>query len=193
MKTTHSGSQNRILAPICLGIALLCAIVFLKPTYATYIENKSVLSSLEKEQERLTTEYESLKAIKENVGSLLSPEKLERIQKLAKKYDTSDIMSTVLLNNFTKDSANESALISISSISVGKWKKLPNGLSLGNVSISFQGKTIADIITFITYLAQKTDYVFTLDSISLPIDTAPESVMAGSYGLSISLWVYYYE
>lgn len=193
MKTTHSGSQNRILAPICLGIALLCGIMILKPSYATYIENKSVISSLEKEQAKLTQEYESLKAIKDNIGSVLSPEKLERIQKLAKKYDTSDIMSTVLLNNFTKDSANESALISISSISVSKWKKLPNGLSLGNVAISFQGKTIADIITFITYLAQSTDYVFTLDSISLPIDTAPESVMAGSYGMSIGLWVYYYE
>ncbi len=193
MKTTHSSSENRITAPICLGIALLLGIFFLKPSYATYIENTSIVSSLEKEQTKLTAEYESLKAVKDNIGSVLSLDKLERIQKLAKKYDNSDIMSSVMLNNFTKDSLSESALIIISSISVNKWKKLPNGLSLGNVAITLQWKTIADIIKYITYLTQSTDYIFTLDSISLPIDTAPEETMIGSYGLSISLWVYYYE
>lgn len=193
MKTTPSGSQNRIIAPICLGIALLCGIFFLKPWYAAYIENKAIISGIEKEQEKLTAEYASLKAIKDNIWSVLSPEKLERIQKLAKKYDNSDIMSNVMLNDFTKETENNSALISISSISVNKWKKLPNGLSLGNVSISLQGKTIADIIKYITYLTQNTEYVFTLDSIALPIDTAPDEVLAWSYSLGISLWVYYYE
>ncbi len=193
MKTTHTGSQNRIIAPICLGIALLFGIVFLKPTYASYVEKQAVIASLDREHVKLNVEYDNLKAIKDNIGSLLSPEKLARIEKLSKKFDTSDIMSTVLLNNYTKDSENESALISIASISVNQWKKLPNGLSLGTVSLSFQGKTIPDIINFITYLAQETDYIFTLDAISLPIDTAPDQTLAGSYGMSITLWVYYYE
>lgn len=193
MKTTHTGSQNRIIAPICLGIALLFGIVFLKPTYASYVEKQAVIASLDRDHVKLNVEYDNLKAIKDNIGSLLSPEKLARIEKLSKKFDTSDIMSTVLLNNYTKDSENESALISIASISVNQWKKLPNGLSLGTVSLSFQGKTIPDIINFITYLAQETDYIFTLDAISLPIDTAPDQTLAGSYGMSITLWVYYYE
>lgn len=193
MKTTHTGSQNRIIAPICLGIALLFGIVFLKPTYASYVEKQAVIASLDRDHVKLNVEYDNLKAIKDNIGSLLSPEKLARIEKLSKKFDTSDIMSTVLLNNYTKDSENESALISIGAISVNQWKKLPNGLSLGAVSISFQGKTIPDIINFITYLAQETDYIFTLDAISLPIDTAPDQTLAGSYGMSITLWVYYYE
>lgn len=193
MKTTHTGSQNRIIAPICLGLALLFGILLLKPTYASYIDKNAVIAGLDREQVKLSVEYESLKAIKDNIGSTLSPEKLKRIEKLSKKFDNSDIMSTVLMNSFTKDSENESAIISISSISVNPWKKLPNGLSLGTVSISFQGKSIPDIIDFITYLAQDTDYIFTLDAISLPIDTAPDQALAGSYGMSIALWVYYYE
>lgn len=120
MKTTHTGSQNRIIAPICLGIALLFGIVFLKPTYASYVEKQAVIASLDREHVKLNVEYDNLKAIKDNIGSLLSPEKLARIEKLSKKFDTSDIMSTVLLNNYTKDSENESALISIASISVNQ-------------------------------------------------------------------------
>ena len=42
-------------------------------------------------------------------------------------------MSAVMLSDFTKDSADATARITIGSITVGKGKKLPNGLSLGSV------------------------------------------------------------
>jgi hypothetical protein len=142
---------------------------------------------MEGETSKLQAEYDSLKAIKDNINTAVSPEKLERIQKLAKKYDNSEIISSIMLNDYTKET------IVISSISVWKWKKLPNGLSLWSVSLTLQGKTIDDIIDFITYITKATPYIFTLDQISLPIDTKPDENVAGSYTLGISLWVYYYE
>ena len=193
MTSIVPNTYNRIIAPICLGVALLIGILFLRPLYASYIEDTSILSSLEKNRETLTTEYDGLKAIKDNIWSAVSRERLDRIQKLAKKYDTSEIMSAVMLSDFTKDSADATARITIGSITVGKGKKLPNGLSLGSVWVSLQWKTVADIIDFITYLTQQTEYAFTIDSISLPIDTAPEDTQIWSYGLSIVLGVYYYE
>ena len=51
-----------------------------------------------------------------------------------------------------------------------------------------------DIISYITYLTTSTDYAFTIDSISLPIDTAPENnETIGGYALTLNLGIYYYE
>ncbi len=193
MTPISSNTHNRIIAPICLGVALILGILFLRPLYASYIEDSSVLSSLEKNRMNLTTEYDGLMTIKHKIWSNISQERRDRIDKLEKKYDTSEIMSAVMLSDFTKDSTDGSARIVIGSINVWKWKKLPNGLSLGSVWVSIQWKTVADIIDFITSLTQQAGYVFTIDNISLPIDTAPEDAPVWSYGLSLSLGVYYYE
>jgi hypothetical protein len=67
---------------------------------------------MEGETSKLQAEYDSLKAIKDNINTAVSPEKLERIQKLAKKYDNSEIISSIMLNDYTKET------IVISSISV---------------------------------------------------------------------------
>jgi hypothetical protein len=72
---------------------------------------------LEKEETAVTTELNALNIIKERK---FSPEKQAHIEKLARKFDTSDIMSIVMLNDFTKDTANGSATILVSSVNVGK-------------------------------------------------------------------------
>ncbi len=82
-------------------------------------------------------------------------------------------MQTVMLNDFTKSSIGNPAHINISSISVDKGRKLPNGLSLGSVNIAIQATSVDDIVSYITYLTTASDFAFTLDNISLPIDTNP--------------------
>lgn len=119
--TTHfSASQNRIIAPICLGLTLLLGIFFLRPAYATYIEKKSILASLQREHTNLDSELIALNAIKNNIASVLTPEKLAKIEKLSKKYDSTEVMSIVMLNDFTKDTQERRAPIEIASISVSK-------------------------------------------------------------------------
>jgi flagellar biosynthesis protein FliP len=113
-------SQNRIVTPILLGTALLLGIFLLKPTYAAYIEKKAIISTLSQDASKLQSEYLSLKSIKDNIGSVVSPEKLNRIQKLAKKYDNSDIISAIMLSDYTKDTQAKLAPIVISSIAVNK-------------------------------------------------------------------------
>ena len=65
-------------------------------------------------------EYDALKSINNNTGSDLSMLERNRIKKIAKKYNTSDIMSVVMLNDFTKDTAISTAPIMISSININK-------------------------------------------------------------------------
>ena len=50
------------------------------------------------------------------------------------------------------------------------------------------------MIAYITYLTQSAPYVFLIDEISLPIDTAASNdAIEGGLTLSLSLGVYYYE
>jgi hypothetical protein len=79
-----------------------------------------------------------------------------------------------MLNDYTKNTLESGARITISSLTVSEGAKLPNGLSLANASISLQGKTVDEIINYITYLTTESAYAFTIEDISLPIDTAPE-------------------
>lgn len=53
-----------------------------------------------------------------------------------------------------------------------------------------------DVIDYITYLTTNVPYAFTLDTINLPIDTAPTEALNGNSGklsLTLALGVYYYE
>lgn len=186
-------TKSRIFTPIIFGVTLLIAVLALRPVYMTYVEKNVRIQALEKDYTKLETELNLLKNIKENMSGALSPEKQARIAKLQKPFSTSDIMSIIMLSSYTKNTTTEPAAITLSNVSVNPGKKLPNGLSLASVGISLQGKSIANIINYITSLTQDSPYIFTLDSISLPIDTAPEDIVTGGYALSISLGVYYYE
>ncbi len=52
-----------------------------------------------------------------------------------------------------------------------------------------------DVINYITYLTTNSRYAFSIDSISLPLDTDPSKgyANAGKFSLGLSLSMYYYE
>jgi hypothetical protein len=118
MTHTPTFSQNRIITPIVFGIAILFSVFLLKPTYASYIEKKSVISMLTQENMKLQSEYTMLKSIQDNIGSVVSQERLTRIEKLTKKYDNSEVISAVMLSNYTKNTPDKLAPIVINSVSV---------------------------------------------------------------------------
>ncbi len=185
---------HRATSPILIGIAIFFGIFILKPLYQNYIEKETILFALERDFTQKEKEYNDIVKIKEKWNSGSTSDISLRVKKLGRKFNTSDIMQTVMLNDFTKSAIANPAHINISTISVDKGSKLPNGLSLWNVNIAIQGTSIEDIVSYITYLTTASDFVFTLDNISLPIDTAPgENEIAWGYGLSLSLGVYYYE
>ncbi len=189
-------TKNRIIAPIIIGVSIIIALFFLKPMYSEYISKNAEFIQSQKNLDEKKDKLQTLLKLKDSfkAGSW-ADDSLKKIQKLQKKWDNSDVIQSIMLNKFTKITAGtNTSSISVSSIAVSKWSKLPNGLSFWSVTVSIQSASIEDIIEYVTSITMDSDYVFTLDSISLPIDTEPDqAVSTGWYGLTLKLWVYYFE
>ncbi len=121
-----------------------------------------------------------------------STELVSRVKKLDKKWNEPAIIHSIMLNDFTRPIQVSQAPIEIQSISIDKGTRLPSGLSLWNIQLTLQWKTIDDIIDFLTYLTKNTEYAFTLNTINLPLST-PVTKDESDTVLSVSLGMYYYE
>jgi hypothetical protein len=196
MYTPLHASKSRIYAPIILGLAIFVGIFMTKPLYEWYLLSVTERMVTENEYEEKAKVLESLTAMKKQLESQWTgtTELTDKVNKLTKKWDSADIMAAVMLNEFTLSNSLTSPRISIGSISTSKGSKLPSGLWLWSVSVSVSARTLDDMITYITYLTQTSPFVFTIDEISLPIDTgASDDTSNDSISLALSLGVYHYE
>jgi hypothetical protein len=189
-------STTRIYAPVILGITILLGLFITRPMYETFLSENIQYGSLENkksEKEKVLADLVKMQKTFSS-GSTWTTDLVEKVNKLWKKWDTSEVMSVVMLNQFTMSNAITTPPISIGSISVDRWTKLPSWLSLWSVSFNVTAASLDDMIDFISYLTQSASYVFTIDSISLPIDTVEETGMSETWlSLSLSLGIYYYE
>lgn len=194
MKTLTSYTKNRVIAPILIGFSILIGVLIIKPMYLDYIETSASVSAEKIDLISKTAERDALLQIKNNSGSGISEALKTKVKQLDQKFVPSDLIAETMLNKFTDKDATGIAPITISSISVDKGSKLPSGLSLGHVNLSLQAPELENIIAYLTYLTTQSHFAFTLDDISLPLDTNPENgTVPTGYGLTISLGVYYYE
>lgn len=187
--------QNKILAPIILAISIILLVVALWPLYSSAIEKSATLANLDSQYETKMTVRDGLMRIQEMFASGAKNDLIEKVQKLDIPYNVPDIMQAVMLNDYTRSTLSSPARITLGGISVSPGSKLPNGLSLGQVSVAVTGGDMYDVIDFITYLTTDSPYAFTIDSISLPIDTDPtRAYLNGSaFSLNLSLGMYYFE
>lgn len=187
--------QNRVLTPILLAVTILFLIFVTKSIYLQYMEKSTTLTAATTSLEAKKVIRDSLLKIQAQFASGATTDIAKKVERLDKKFEVSDIMETVMLNDFTKTGLATDSKIAIGTISVDKGTKLPNGLSLGHVNFDVSGKDMYDVIDYITYLTTNSSYVFTLDNISLPLDTAPTEALTngGKFSLSLSLGIYYYE
>ncbi len=193
MLTNNIITQNRVYAPIIVGFVILLSVFIFYPLYTEYIDTSITIKNLENTKSEKWQKVNEIKKIQALFAGSGSSEMKEKIEKYNHSFNTSDIMESIMINNFTKNTTLTPASISIGSISVDKGKKLPNGLSLANVSISITADTPDLMVDFLTYLVTKSRFAFTFDSISLPLDTSILPQDANKLSLSISLWAYYYE
>ena len=116
-----------------------------------------------------------------------------QVDRYKNKFNTSDIMETVMVNRYTKETTLTPASIRVGAISIDPGRKLPSGLSLGTIGLSVSADTPDQIVDYLTYLTTESRLAFTIDSISLPLDTANVAPTTTGFSLSITLGVYYYE
>ncbi|MDD2693354.1 MAG: hypothetical protein PHY14_00300 [Candidatus Gracilibacteria bacterium] len=187
--------QNRVLTPILLAVTIFFLIFITKSIYLQYMEKSTTFTSVETNRESKVKMRDELLKIQAEFASRATTDIAKKVEKINKKFEASDIMETIMLNDFTKTGVGTDAKIAIGSISVDKGAKLPSGLSLGHVSFNVSGTDMYDVIDYITYLTTNSSYAFTLDDIILPIDTAPSESLTngGKFSLSLSIGIYYYE
>jgi hypothetical protein len=194
MTLQNSNNYNRVFAPILLGITLLLGIIILRPAYFSYLDAsiryKNQLNIKDQKQKQLNV----LNTFRESfLASGSTNDIQQKIKKIDQKWDSANIMSAIVMNDFTRWTSVLAPHIAVGAISVNKWSKLVNGLSLGSVSFTVSALTIEDLIKFITYLSKESPFVFTIDGISLPLDTSLSNDTSTQISLSLTLWVYYFE
>ncbi len=158
-----------------------------------YLDTRSRESRLEAEYAQSESEYQKLVALQATFASQSGATELsKKVEKIHQKWSDASIMSAVMLNEYTKGSDYINPKVVISNISLDPGKKLPSGLSLGTVNITLSADSIDRMVEYLTYLTTNSPYIFTLDTIDLPI-SAPSQRETGTIGISVALGVYYYE
>lgn len=94
--------QNRVLAPILLAISILCVLFITRGFYTDYIEKSTRLNALNNALESKTEARDALMKIQAQFASGAKNDMTKRVEQLDKPFVTSDIMATVMLNDFTK-------------------------------------------------------------------------------------------
>jgi hypothetical protein len=196
MSPQNPQNYNRVYAPILLGISVLIGIGILRPVYSSYLDTSIQYKNQLNLKEQKQKELDTLNAFRESfLASGATSDIQQKIKKIDQKWDAANVMAAITMNDFTRGTAISPARIAVGSISVNKGSKLVNGLSLGSVNFSVSALTVEDLITFITYLSTSQDskFVFTIDGISLPLDTGLTDDTSTQISLSLSLGVYYFE
>ncbi len=193
MQQNNTTKKNRVYAPIIIGISILLIVMVMYPMYITYTDTSVVISSLEKSKIEKQKKIDAITAMQRIFTESGSSDIKSKVQKYNHSYNTSDIMEAVMVNKYTKATELSAPSINVGAVSIDKWKKLPSGLSLANISVVVSAETPDQIIDYITYLTTESRFAFTIDSISLPLDTASLAQDTKSLSLSLSLGVYYYE
>jgi hypothetical protein len=193
MQNNNFYKKNRVYAPIIIGISLLFISLVSYPLYIQYMDINSEIATLEKSKIDRQKKIDEISAMQLLfTGSWFSDIK-SKVQKYNRSFDVSNIVEAVMVNKFTKASALSPSQINIGGISVEKWKKLPSWLSLATVSITVWADTPDQVIDYLTYLTTESSFAFTIDRISLPLDTWLAAQDKTWLSLSLNLWVYYYE
>jgi hypothetical protein len=192
-QNNNTTRKNRVYAPIIMGISIILIVLVIYPMYINYTDTKVVISSLEKTKVEKLKKIDEITAMQRIFTESGSSDIKSKVQKYNHPYNTSNILEAVMVNKYTKSTDLSPSSVNIGTVSVDKGKKLPSGLSLANVSIVVSAESPDQIIEYITYLTTESSFAFTLDNISLPLDTASLAQDSKSLSLALSLGVYYYE
>lgn len=95
--------HNRVYAPILLGVSLILFMFVLKPLYTNYLSKETALAIVEKSETEKQASLDKLVALQKAFATGSgSTEIVEKVKKIDQKFDTSNIMSTVMLNDYTR-------------------------------------------------------------------------------------------
>ena len=177
------------------GLAILVAVLVARPAFTAYSEAQMELlateTTLSEEQSKLSKlEAESAKLADEN--SELS----KNVAKIAREFTPSEIFEVLLLDNkFTVASAvsgQTTPSVSVTDVVAQAGNKEPSGIYRGTVNLKVSAKNPEMIAAYLDFLTSHPKFAFTLNDISLPINTQNPQTAATETTVDVTLGLYYY-
>ncbi|MDD2487597.1 MAG: hypothetical protein PHS92_04485 [Candidatus Gracilibacteria bacterium] len=171
--------QKSIYASVLIVLSLIVLFFVTKDSYYANMEKNTNLEALTNQSQELKDELNALNKIKSDLSS--SPQ----MQKIMNQYGGEFREDNIINNIFM---ANRG--INISDISMDKGEKLPNGLTLANVSINLQAQKIEDLNNYYNYLtSENSNLRFVIKNTNFPFNMKN----TGTLPVSISLGMYYFS
>lgn len=171
---------SSIIASILIMATIMIIFFFTSSEYSIYVEKTEESKSLQTRLDWLKKELASLNEKKSKVKNDAWTQK--SISQLAGIYREDQILNQIYV---------PTDWISVHDINMDKWQKLPNWLSLANISISVDAKWIDDLNKYIDYLTSNSWKVrFVIKSFSVPINTEN---LDSAIAANLNLGMYYYE
>lgn len=171
---------------IILAITLLTGLFYTWDAYTAYIENQDTLTKTRIENVDKKKVLDNLMALggeDGNGGRIQSDAALkDSLERYAGTFREDAIIDSI----FAKG-----ANVSISSITIGKGGKLPNGLSMADISLSLRAPNIATLNNYLDYLTEKKENKksYVIKNLSFPFDSTKDE----SVNVSLSLGMYYFD
>lgn len=169
-----------IYATLIILITLWITFFVLSDLYSSYNQYSEEITSLKTKEKTLNEELVILNDKKSKVKSD------KKTQTLISQY-ASPYREDLILNQIYA----KFDWVSINDISMDKWQKLPNWLSMANIWFSVNAKNTVELNKYLEYLTSKTSNIrFVIKNTTFPLNSENQNSTTQA---SLSLWMYYFE
>jgi hypothetical protein len=179
MKPNASALSSRAILTLAFAILTLILLYFVTwSEYDRYLAASDQLSSLETRKTERLESQKKLEAIRAEVTTAAVQADLVRYA-----------------GSFREDALYDSIFegardLKVGSVALSKGSQLPNGLSFGTIALSIQTPDIPALNRYLDYLTSRdSTRRYVIQSVSFPYTPG----MTGSFGVGLSLGLYYYE
>jgi len=174
------------------ALSILLLVFLARPLFSSYSDAQSQLESSQATLATKDAEYQKILTLESEVQQGGSGDVIELTQKIQQNFSQSDILETVMINDFTRSSALGAPQVVVESASVDPGAKLPSGISRATVTLSLRANSVDAIVSYLSYLTQDTSRAFILDNVNLPLDTQDTNTNT-PVSVNVTLGVYYYR
>lgn len=173
-------NKKQVISLVLLSLSIVIGFFFTMDQGYSYIEKKDTLEATKKEVSEKKWLLEKLQVMTKNMES--NPELQGDIGRFGSDFREDTILDSLFapING-----------ISIANISMSKWEKSPNGLSIATISLLLKAQDREILNNYLNYLTtsktNKKSYI--IKNLNFPLDTTKNE----SLSASIELGMYYFE
>ena len=105
--------KNRVYAPIIVGITLLLVVFLLYPLYTSHADTRITIAGFEKTKSAKQLKIDEVKKMQALFAGSGSSDLKAKVEKYNHRFNSSDIMETMMVNKYTTTTLLSPAQIAI--------------------------------------------------------------------------------